>query len=175
MTCILDKLPLGIIVYNQDAELVYCNEAARQMLNSLDEEEECHLDKELRELTQQSLLGSAGESKLVQLRSQGTVYWATATSLETNSPQVMITLRDDTITSRLKQTLLKAESLSVVGQLAVGTLTEMINPLTVVYGLCQLLAQSGGEPREFLELICQELSTMKELLDDFTRTATSYR
>ena len=171
MADILDNVPLGILVYNAKSELIYCNRTGSELFSQLGSSIASPLGDQLIDMVHESLTHDTGMDKLIQLHdiNHYFVYRATVTILHRTNPYVMVTLRDETINTRLKQTLLKAENLSVVGQMAVGTITEIINPLTAAHGLCQMLINNQGEPREFIGIIGQELELIKNIIDDFTQ------
>ncbi|MGI6487347.1 MAG: hypothetical protein GX964_05070 [Syntrophomonadaceae bacterium] len=176
MADILDNVPLGILVYNEKPELTYCNRTGYALFSQLGSSRASSLSDQLKALVHESLItnditNDSGMDKLIHLHDSNhySVYRATGNILHTTNPYVMVTLRDETINTRLKQTLLKAENLSVVGQMAVGTITRIINPLTAAHGMCQMLINNQGEPGEFIGIIGQELELIKKIIDDFTR------
>lgn len=176
VTPCLDKLSLGIIVYD-GTQVAYRNRAAAAMLAVLGENENQFLVNEVAELVRQSRLHKSPKERLLHFKSgyNWIAYRALTEGLDSGYGQVMVTLKDETTSSRLERTVLKAETLSIIGQLAIGALTEIKNPLTVARGFCQLLAETDQRGYEFVEFISQELDAIKDILDEFDRIANGYR
>ncbi|WP_161949610.1 EAL domain-containing protein [Bacillus dakarensis] len=74
--------------------------------------------------------------------------------------------RDITEKRKAEEQLLKAEKLSVVGELAAGVAHEIRNPLTTIKGFIQLFGQ-GIIKKEYFELLYKEFIQIEEILKEF--------
>jgi signal transduction histidine kinase len=69
----------------------------------------------------------------------------------------------------LLRRLLQAERLAGLGQLAGGVAHELNNPLTVVTGYAELMADGDGTVREQATVILNEARRMKQIIDSLIR------
>jgi len=132
---------------------------------------------EIKELARQSRIQSAPKTRFLffETHNQYLTYAVTAQSLDEGYKEIIVTVADETPAHRLERTLLKAETLTVVGQLAINALTEIRNPLTAALGFCQFITETGDKSLQFVSFISEELATIKHILDEFTRISTTYR
>jgi signal transduction histidine kinase len=68
-----------------------------------------------------------------------------------------------------EQFLLKAEKLSVVGELAAGIAHEIRNPLTTLKGFTQLIKKSSNETNilPYLDVMAEEIDRINEIITEF--------
>ena len=73
----------------------------------------------------------------------------------------------------LEQSVIKAEKLAILGQLAAGAVHEIKNPLTTINGFLQLLQKDlkGTPKEEYLRIILDELKHVNRLISDFLQLA----
>ncbi|UOQ84146.1 ATP-binding protein [Gracilibacillus salinarum] len=74
--------------------------------------------------------------------------------------------RDMTQYHELQQKLIESEKLSAIGKLGAGLAHEIRNPLTSIIGLTQLLKENNHQ-NKYLEIITAELERMKNLVNQF--------
>ncbi|MDD3364107.1 MAG: histidine kinase dimerization/phospho-acceptor domain-containing protein, partial [Syntrophomonas sp.] len=67
-------------------------------------------------------------------------------------------------TYQLEQTILKADKLAIVGQLAIGSLVEIRNPLTIARGFCQFIEENSEIEPEYIEIILNELRQIQDIV-----------
>lgn len=69
---------------------------------------------------------------------------------------------------RLEQDLARLDRLHTVGEMAAAMAHEIRNPMTVVMGYTQMMAQQAqGEERESFHIIIEELRNVNQILEDF--------
>jgi PAS domain S-box-containing protein len=75
--------------------------------------------------------------------------------------------RDITERKKAEEALRKAETLSVVGQLAAGVAHEIRNPLTAIKGFVQLYRSKAGEHQEFFDIMLSEVDRIEYIISEF--------
>lgn len=73
----------------------------------------------------------------------------------------------------LKNAVIKAEKLAILGQLAAGAVHEIKNPLTTINGFLQLLQKDlkGTPKEEYLRIMLDELKHINRLITEFLQLA----
>lgn len=162
---ILDKVPLGIIVFNKSNQIISINRSGRLYFDKTSN----FLLEVIIDLVTKTLNINTSVEKIIKYSNSNNYFvWRVKTELlllDYSSPQVLVMIEDETVNSKLEQTILKAEKLAVVGQLAIGSLVEIRNPLTSARGFCQLIEQSEIH-REYVEIISKELEQIQHIIDD---------
>jgi len=179
----LDHLPFGLLVINRDRVICIFNQAlskilgiktetvlGRPLLGNLDNREpELNLlvqtlltGKEFHDLKPQAVLTvSCPETYLVNtypLRNRtGIMIGAMAVFLLADRLQ------------KMENAVIKAEKLSIIGQLAAGMVHELRNQLTSVCGLLQLLQRQpkGAFREEYIALMLDQLNHANRLITEF--------
>jgi len=167
LAAVLDALWLGLVIYDDKLNILYCNRASRHLASAARNPE--LLQEEIRELARQCRIQKACRTRIFDVKADNkqVTYRAKAWGLDPNYHQIIVTIEDDTSTFRLERTLLKAETLTVHGQLAIDALTEIRNPLTVALGFCELVAESDAGACPFVNYIREELLAIKDILENF--------
>lgn len=75
--------------------------------------------------------------------------------------------RDITERKKAEEALRKAETLSVVGQLAAGVAHEIRNPLTTLKGFVQLLQNKSKENQEYYDIMLSEVDRINYIISEF--------
>ncbi len=80
---------------------------------------------------------------------------------------LFLIFKDITETRRSEDAMLRAEKLSVAGQLAAGVAHEIRNPLTAIKGFLQLLKNANAEKsRTYLEIVQAELERIEIIISE---------
>lgn len=160
---ILDKLPLGIIVFNESNQLISVNHNGKIYIERTNN----FLLEVIKDLVAKTLDTDSSVEKIIKYSNSNNLFvWRIKTELlYYSSPQVLVIIQDETVNSQLEQTILKAEKLAVAGQLAIGSLVEIRNPLTSARGFCQLIEQSEIH-KEYIEIIAKELEQIQRIVNN---------
>lgn len=83
----------------------------------------------------------------------------------------MYVLNDVTELRRLDSELRKAATLSIIGEVAAGTVHEIKNPLTVIKGFVQLIQSNHektiGEYQDYFQMVIKETERIEKILSEF--------
>lgn len=160
---ILEKIPLGIIIFNELNQIISINHKGRFYVDTTNN---CLLDV-IADLAAKTLDRNSSLEKIIKYSNSNNIFvWRIKTELlDYSPPQVLVMIRDETVNSRLEQTILKAEKLAVAGQLALGSLLEIRNPLTSARGFCQLIEQSEIH-KEYIDIILKELEEIQNIVNN---------
>jgi len=166
---ILDKIPLGIIIFNEANEIISVNGWGEEFIEKTDS---CLLGI-LHDLAKDTWANNLSIEKIVEFYdSNGLFMWSIKTELVKSSfPQVMVVVQDETVKFQLEQTILKAERLAVVGHLAIGSLVEIRNPLTSARGFCQLIQDNTIIKKDYIDIISTELGQIQDIVEKCTFTS----
>lgn len=168
MNQILDKIPLGIILFDSSNQLISINQNGKLYLEKTGD----FLLEVIADLVKRTFENKVPVVKMIKYSNVNSLYvWKIKTEyLSSSSPQVMVVIQDETINSQLEQAVLKAEKLAVAGQLAIGSLVEIRNPLTSARGFCQLIEQSEVH-KEYIEIIARELEQIQHIVSSCSSLA----
>ncbi len=174
LALVLDSLSLGLVIYDNNLHIVYRNRPGRELVSAAENPQVFWDD--MRELARQCSIQQAPQTRLfhAKVANNQITYMAKAQGLTPDYDQIMVTIEDGTSTARLERTLLKAENLTVLGQLAVDALTEIRNPLTVALGFCELIAEGKLDASQFMNFIRDELLAIKDILETFSSASRSH-
>ncbi|MGI5921105.1 MAG: histidine kinase dimerization/phospho-acceptor domain-containing protein [Syntrophomonadaceae bacterium] len=158
---ILDKIPLGIIVFDESQQISYMNSVAVTCTQNTND----FLLEAIKQLAERTFEKLEPIEKIVKYSTVDDFWvWKVRTDLFNDSlSQVLVVIQDETVNSQLEQTILKAEKLAVAGQLAIGSLVEIRNPLTSARGFCQLIENSEAH-QEYIEIISKELEQIQRIV-----------
>jgi nitrogen-specific signal transduction histidine kinase len=160
---ILEKIPLGIIIFDESKQVISINHSGRNYFKKTNN----FLLEVLSDIVVKTLDRKVSVEKIIKFSNSKNLFvWKVKTELlDYSSPQVLVVVQDKTVDSQLEQTILKAEKLAVAGQLAIGSLVEIRNPLTSARGFCQLIEQSEVH-KEYIEIISRELDQIQRIVNN---------
>jgi signal transduction histidine kinase len=159
---LLDKIPLGIMTFNQFGQNINVNLAGAEFSKKT---KDC-LRELIYDLVSKALVGRTVEKICIYSTESDFCIWRINAQVINNiPPQVMVVIQDETLALQLQQAVLKAEKLAVAGQLAIGSLVEIRNPLTVARGFCQFIEGNKAVDYEYIEIISNELEQIHSIID----------
>lgn len=105
------------------------------------------------------------ETKWVRL--DGSVFESEAHAVPFSDTSIQVIIRDITERKHAEITMMKAEKLTAVGQLAAGIAHEIRNPLTSLKGFTQMLHKTSREPNtRYFEIMKSELDRIEIILSE---------
>jgi len=166
---LLEKIPLGIIIFNENNQIVAANSLGTEFINNT---RDCLIET-IRNLVAKTFDNLVSYEKVIKYCNVNDFFvWSIKTELiKYSSPRVMLIIQDATMTLQLEQTVLKAEKLAVAGHLAIGSLVEIRNPLTIASGFCQLIKKNSKMEKEYIETISNELDKIQDIIEGCTKIA----
>ncbi|HHX95507.1 MAG TPA: GHKL domain-containing protein [Clostridia bacterium] len=177
---IIQNAYFGVLVVDQSSQVKMFNKSASKILSIPENIVGQTLEQALKE-TQgnydflfKALSGKSshieveiqGEKKVLEISSNN----LTGQTGETEG--VVILINDITAREEEKKVLEENIKLAAIGKLAAGVTHEIKNPLTVIKGFSQLLAQKNyDDPQvgKYLELICKEADRANSFIQDFLK------
>ncbi|WP_054968249.1 PAS domain S-box protein [Alicyclobacillus ferrooxydans] len=162
---------IGIL---EDDAWVFMNEAGLRMFGAPSEQDiigrnYCEFLHRDYTSTFESML-SSGHSQSVEqewIKLSGDVFYAEVRLVRFSDSAVQVIIRDISERKQAEESLLHAEKLSAVGQLAAGIAHEIRNPLTALKGFLQLLHErSRGTKRGYVEIMKGELDRIELILSE---------
>lgn len=162
---ILDKIPLGLIIFNKLNEIIFANRMGKVYI---EKSNNCLLGV-IKDIVSKTIENNVSIEKNITYCDKNSLYiWKIKTeSVKYPAYQIMVIIQDETVNSKLEQTVLKAEKLAVAGQLAIGSLVEIRNPLTSAKGFCQLIEDNDIQ-MEYIEIISNELKQIENIINSNT-------
>ncbi len=159
----LDKIPLGIIVFNEFNKIISANVMGQLFIEKT---KDCMLEV-INDIVSKTLYNNIPIEKIIKYGNMNDFFvWRIKTELiKYASPEIVVIIQDETKTYQLEQTVLKAEKLAVAGQLAIGSLVEIRNPLTSAKGFCQFIEEHEIKP-EYMEIILNELKQIQDIVEN---------
>ncbi len=183
---VLECLPAGLIVVDENGRIVYCNpmgDAIREVGERVGEQvESCHpartheaVQRVFAELEKQD--PRAPHPIVVERRNRWEITYSRVTDREGRFRGVAWMAHDITRQKELQRRVLHQERLSGLGRMAARLAHDVKNPLNVISGAVHNLRAScpGGEMAEMLSLIAeqsQRLSALVDRLRQLTRPLT---
>ena len=161
----LDKIPLGIIVFNEFNKIITANASGKVFIEKT---KDCMWEV-INDIVSQTLQSNVPIEKIIKYGNMNDFYvWRIKTEfIQYTSPEIVVIIQDETITYQLEQTILKADKLAVAGQLAIGSLVEIRNPLTIARGFCQFIQEEHNEIEpEYIEIILNELKQIQDVVEN---------
>jgi PAS domain S-box-containing protein len=115
--------------------------------------------------------GEIWKGEILNKAKDGTFYWVDTTIVPFvdqfgDTYQHISIQYDITEKKKAEEMLLKAEKLSMVGELAAGIAHEIRNPLTTVKGFVQLLTETDGS-RMYADTILSEIDRINFIVSEF--------
>lgn len=171
---LMNKMPLGIIVFNGENEIQFFNVKAQDCLfPALD----IHVNGFMNQVNKLVLAtrekGSAQE-RHISFKHGKEIYSCRARAEIAgfiSSEAIMIIFQDVDNSIRMEQAILQAEELAVAGQLARDAMLEIRNPLTIVLGFCQLMKLHSNDQDNYppnVNLIIEEVKKIFDILQDYS-------
>ncbi len=158
----IDKIPCGIIVFNDFIKIISMNGSGREFIEKT---KDC-IPKVINDMVAKTLLNKASIGKIIKYSNSNDFFiWRITTELLERSSEVIVIVQDETITYQLGQTILKAERLAVAGHLAMGSLVEIRNPLTSAKGFCEFMKNHNHIEPEYIEIILNELKQIQDIIE----------
>lgn len=166
----------GIILFNNEYEIIEANPAARKILNLSSSDIKSYricdiLFSKMDDLYQEDELDSYeaktqetiytfdnGEEKILEISLKHHI----------NEDMNLAVFRDVTEKRELEEQLRKSDTLNVVGELAAGIAHEIRNPMTALKGFIQLLEGSVKDDFSmYFNVITSELSRIESIITEF--------
>ncbi|HLR15909.1 MAG TPA: ATP-binding protein [Bacillota bacterium] len=85
---------------------------------------------------------------------------------ENNEEYYVLTLEDITGKKEIEELMLRAEKMSITGQLAAGIAHEIRNPLTAIKGFLQLLQSGIGDAEAYFRVMVDEIEKIDEITSE---------
>ena len=171
ISVLLDKIPLGLIIFDNTNQIVYKNSTSDAIFIKTNG---CLMEV-IKPLVMASLNKKNPVKKIIKYLSASDFYlWQINTEIINHFPvQVLVIIQEITPFYRLKQTVLKAEKLAVSGQIAQSALVEIRNPLTSALGFCKFMEYNAESNLEYIKIISSELETINNILAESTSKTDS--
>lgn len=163
---IFDKIPLGIIVFDEANDIISINGWGEEFFEKTSD----YLEQIIQEMVRTTWANHESIQKIIRFSDQNDLFiWNIKTEyIQLSSPQIAVIIQDQTINTKLEQTILKAEKLAVIGHLAIGSLMEIRNPLTSAIGFCQLIGDEDKIKKDYLGIISRELEQIQGIIENYT-------
>ncbi|WP_216829340.1 PAS domain S-box protein [Alkalihalobacterium elongatum] len=185
---ILDSITDGIYGIDLDANLIFWNKAAEQMVGYAKEELDKsnlhdlvhHTNKQGNQIPVSTcpVFKALKEGKTIHVtndifwRKDGSsfdVEYTTNPILDSGGGEYIgsvITFRDITEIKKTKEILQKSEKLSLVGQMAAGIAHEIRNPLTSLKGFLQLIQSGETDNQLYYKIMNEEFNRIELILNE---------
>ncbi len=166
----------GIILFNNEYEIIEANPAARKILNLTSSDIKSYricdiLFSKMDDLYQED------ELETYEAKTQETIYTfdngeekilEISLKHHINEDMNLAVFRDVTEKRELEEQLRKSDTLNVVGELAAGIAHEIRNPMTALKGFIQLLQGSVKDDFSmYFNVITSELSRIESIITEF--------
>ncbi|MCD7036361.1 ATP-binding protein [Metabacillus sp. GX 13764] len=178
---ILNSLPVGIIIYSDDAEEYTLNTSAEKLLHTnaqnLERQKESEMENQpfwdllfSKEICQNRKVAFCTPGKRMKLLTS-------QSQLVGDDQQVIgriFYFIDITETDSLESRMHQSEKLALVGQIAAGAAHEIRNPLAVIHGFLSLMKNSFSKEENekyHMELLMKELERINSIIEEMLLTA----
>ncbi|TVQ78144.1 MAG: PAS domain-containing protein [Bradymonadales bacterium] len=170
-SAILEQIPEGVILVNQEAKLIFSNPKARELFGDLLSQEN------LKETELKSILNDQDFQRLDWVV-RGVTRNLQLQALSLGSQGRLIVIQDRTQIEELEKQIQLKDRLATVGQLAAGLAHEIKNPLASLSGSIQLmkrdLSPDSAQDR-LMQIVLRETDRLDELLVNFLNYAKPSR
>lgn len=162
---LFDTLPIGIILFDEKHEIISINDWGNEFINKT--------SSYMLEIIRNMVIATSTARESIQKVIRCCDYnefliWSLRTEIiHTHSPQIAVIIQDKTAHTKLEQSILKAEKLSLIGYLAIGSLLEIRNPLTSAMGFCRLIEESGKVDKEYFDIVSKELQQIHAIIENY--------
>jgi signal transduction histidine kinase len=157
----INKLPLGIIVFNKSMNISSINFLSKTIIEK-GGAGFLSIVKKMAKKTSDN--GDPAEKIIKYINADEFYVWKIKAEPISSHSQVMVLIEDITLVHQLEAAVLKAEKLAVVGQLALGSLFEIRNPLTSALGFCRFIEQHNTPKDEYIKIIADELVQIQNIV-----------
>jgi signal transduction histidine kinase len=160
----IDKIPFGIIVFNEFGKIISANSSGKEFTEKT---KDCMFEL-ITDIVSNTLHGHVPIEKIIKYSNINDYFvWRITTELVNyTSSEVIVIVYDETRTYQLEHTILKAEKLAIAGQLAIGSLVEIRNPLTSAKGFCQFIEGQNEIEQEYIQIILDGLQQIQGIVDN---------
>ena len=162
LQAILDSTPDGLVLLDEERQVVVASPTAQEMISLLaDLDEGGHIERFGNHSLEKILSSVENDNTFkaeIVVGTQPLVFDLQAWPVYERGerlPGLLIRIADSTRERRTQEQLFQASKLASVGELAAGVAHEINNPLTVVIGFCELLMKrtDDEEQRHMIERI----------------------
>lgn|GEM_PF-2706657 len=164
-TGLLDRIPLGIILFDERHEIISINNWGSEFIDKTSS----YLLDIIKDMVTATLAARESIQKVIRCCDCNEFFiWNLRTEIiHSHSLQIAVIIQDKTAHTKLEQSILKAEKLSLIGYLAIGSLMEIRNPLTSAMGFCRLLQEGGKAEKEYFDIVSKELQQIHEIIESY--------
>ncbi|MBS4023607.1 MAG: PAS domain-containing protein [Dethiobacter sp.] len=172
---IFSDLRLGILTINEQVEIAYINNAARNLLE-LNSGQNISIPHNFKGLLESTLREGArfNQYELVMPFTDGARYYSFNTAPFVNDggsvSGAVGVFQDVSEKKHLEKEMLQMEKFSLVAELAAGTAHEIRNPMTTIRGFLQILSKefkSGSRGSEYCMLMIDEIDRANNIIKEF--------
>jgi len=175
---ILDNIPSGVMVINQDRDIIYANRMAEQILgmpvskllkSSIDDHIKFPFKlEEVTSLTRKEMnyTDPTGETKILG-------YTIHSLKLSQKAWMLIFLFQDLTEVKRLQKNVEETESMSLIGRIAANIAHNIKNPLGAIHGAAQLIKEEDPLLSPVLkkagDIIIREAKKIDVIVQDFLK------
>lgn len=165
---LLNRLPVGVCVVDNDAQVVYRNprigDIESRMCRSLGDGGCFVHGAESR--------SAACDGGFTEVEFEGNHYRVSCSRLSEEGENTVIVINNVSEKHKLQEEIQKSSYLAAVGEMAAGVAHEIRNPLAVISGYTQLVREKRsdltlGEIRPYLDVLQGEIAHLNRIVDDF--------
>lgn len=162
---LLNKIPSGIIIFNERNEILSINNSGREFIKQTSE----YITEVIKDMVKLTLAKRESVQKIIRCCDHYEFFiWNIKTEyIQLPSVQIAVIIQDKTINTKLKQSVLKAEKLAVIGYVAMGSLMEIRNPLTSALGFCRLIQEGEKVEKDYLEIVSKDLEQIQDIIESY--------
>lgn len=178
---VLNSIPAGILILNEEQKVYYSNDLACKLLNNSKENIFNRSLNNLFGINFTPFLSSGKEHEpeglfnleFAKESNHFSFSFFEIRDKKNVSTGSMFIFKDITEEKFLKNKLQRIDSLSVASHLAAGVVHEVRNPLTAAKGFLQMISQKSSEIkiRNYAEIVLEELEQINKIITDFLKLA----
>lgn len=172
---IVDTMPAGLLIVNQDGQVLQANPGAQNLfqLDGLEGENLFSFVPELKNQipdlsrVERSVRFEVKYSRITEVYLLGLQVLPQTSDL--NEQTYLIVIEDLTQIRKLEFAVRQSEKMAAVGQLAAGIAHEIRNPLAGISGSIELLSQqfSTEDDKKLTKIILREIDRLNNLISEF--------